>query len=234
MIEIMIEEYVDRLKGKLYMDQDPRLVLFIETALSLLERMLQTPTVVGYESMKQDVHTFSVHLLEAKDLLIQGEQISPMRADVRDLIVQIKKGILAFLRFFEIHGSEEYKAFRAAKVEVDEFLTDPRVTEFMKRSLGCVEYLLRLPDTNAIQTQLHDLHASLVNQQNMLKYNPERAYEESFATSVEATTNGLAKIAWQLPDFATSEVYKQFCETALQAGFFLVGLPSVPQSELEV
>src|SRR6266581_3231193 len=142
------------------MDQDPRLVHFIETALSLLERMQQTPTVVGYESMKQDVHTFSVHLLEAKDLLIQGEHISPMRADVRDLIVQIKKGILAFLRFFEIHGSEEYKAFRAAKVEVDAFLTDPRVTEFMKRSLGCVEYLLRLPDTNAIQTQLHDLHAS--------------------------------------------------------------------------
>jgi hypothetical protein len=213
------------------MDQDPRLLHFIEAALSLLERMQQPPTS-GYESILAIVHTLSVQLLEAKEILIQGEHISP-RADVRDLIVQIKKGILALLRFFEVHGSEEYQAFCAAKVEVDAFLTDPRVTEFMKRSLGCVELLQRLPDTNAIQTQLHDLRDSLINEQNMLKYNPERAYENLFSTSVEATTNSLASIADLLPDFAVSKVYRAFREVAFQVELFLAGQPFVQEIERE-
>jgi hypothetical protein len=67
----------------------------------------------------------------------------------------------------------------------------------------------------------------------MLKYNPERAYEESFATSVEATTNGLALIAGLLPDFAKSDVYGAFRLAAFQAVLFISGLPFVPQSELE-
>jgi hypothetical protein len=209
------------------MDQDPRLFNFISAALALLECMAHAQ---GDESKKPGIQTLSVHLLEAKDLLIQGEQISPMRADVRDLIVQIKRGILEFLRFFEIHSSDEYKAFIAAKKQIDEFLTEPRAIEFIDRAMECIEYLLHLPDANSIQMQLHDLQYSLLKD----KYKPERAYEESFATSVEATTNGLAKIAWQLPDFAASDAYGAFREAALHAGFFLVGLPFVPQSELEV
>jgi hypothetical protein len=215
------------------MDQDPRLVAFIEKALLLLERMQQTPTS-GYESMKQNVQTFSTHLTEAKKLLIQGEHIGPMRADVRDLIVEIKRGILELLRFFDnIQRSEEYKAFIVAKRHIDEFLTDPRVTAFMQKALECIEYIQHLPDTNAIQPQLHDLHDSLVNQQNTLKYHPERTYEESFATSVEVTTNGLARIAGLLPDFAASNVYGAFRPAAFQTGLFILGLPSIPQSQLE-
>lgn len=213
------------------MDQDPRLGEFIEKALSLLERMQQTPTS-GYESMKQNVQTFSTHVTEAKKLLIQGEHIGPMRADVRDLIVEIKRGILVLLRFFDnIQRSEEYKAFIVAKRQIDEFLTDPRVAEFTKKALECLELLQHLPDTNAIQPQLHDLHMSVVNQQNTLKYHPECAYEESFASSVEATTNGIARIAGLLPDFATSDVYSIFRTGAFQAGLFLAGLPFVPQSQ---
>lgn len=208
------------------MDQDPRLFNFISAALALLECMAHAQ---GDESKKPGVQTLSVHLLEAKDLLIQGEQISPMRADVRDLIVQIKKGILAFLRFFDnVHGSEEYKAFIVAKQQIDEFLTDPRVIEFIQKALECLEYIQHLPDTHSIQTQLHELRDALINQQNILKYRPESAYEGSFAPSIEKTTNGLARIAGLLPDFATSTIYKSFCEAAFQAGLFLAGLSSVP------
>src|SRR6266498_1288155 len=123
------------------MDQDPRLLHFIETALSLLECMQQTPSF-GYESMKASVRTLSVHLLEAKNLLIQEQRagpVFPMRADVRGLVVQIKRGILEFLRFFEVHSSEEYQAFIAAKKQIDEFLTDPRVSEFSQKGLECIE-----------------------------------------------------------------------------------------------
>lgn len=214
------------------MDQDPRLLHFIETALSLLECMQQTPSS-SYESMKLGVQTFSTHLTEAKNLLIQGEHIVPMRADVRDLIVSTKKGILAFLRFFDVYGSEEYKAFIAAKKHIDEFLTDPRAIEFMQRALECIELLQHLPDANSIQMQLHDLRDSLLNQQNTLKYNPERAYEEHFVSVVEGTTNGFARFAGLLPDFAASDAYRTFCPAAFQVGLFLVGLPSVPRSELE-
>jgi hypothetical protein len=207
------------------MDQDPRLLHFIEATLALLERMQHTP---GDESKKPGVHTFSVYLLEAKNLLI-GEQAGPMvpmRKDVRDLVIQIKRGILEFLRFFEIHSSDEYKAFIAAKKQIDEFLTEPRAIEFINRAMECIEYLLHLPDANSIQMQLHDLRYSLLNH----KYKPERAYEEHFVSVVEGTTNDFARFAGLLPDFAASDAYKAFCPTAFQVGLFLAGLPSVPQS----
>lgn len=213
------------------MDQDPRLLNFIEKALAVLELMQHTQ---GDESKKPGVQTFSTHLTEAKNLLIQGEQIVPMRADVRDLIVSTKKGILEFLRFFDVYGSEEYKAFIVAKKQIDEFLTDPRVTEFMQKALKCIEYLQHLPDANSIQTQLRELHGSLLNEGNMLKYNPESAYGElHFVSIAEGTTNGFARFAGLLPDFAASDAYRAFCPAAFQVGLFLVGLPSVPQNELE-
>lgn len=183
--------------------------------------------------MKLSVQTFSTHLTEAKNLLIQGEQVVPMRADVRDLIASTKKGILEFLRFFEVGGSEEYKAFIVAKQHIDEFLTDPRVTEFMQKGLECLEWLQHLPDAHSIQTQLRELHSSLQNERNRLKYNPEIAYGEHFASLAQEIANGFAQFAGLLPDFETSDVYGAFCPAAFQVGLFLVGLPSVPQSELE-
>jgi hypothetical protein len=107
------------------------------------------------------------------------------------------------------------------------------VTEFIKKGLEGIDYLQHLPDTQAIQTQLRDLRDSFVTQQNILKYHPERAYEESFAASIEAITNDLAQIAGLLPDFATSQMYQSFCEAAFQAGLVLAGLPFVPQRQLE-
>src|SRR5579875_3311464 len=89
------------------MDQEHRLFHFIETTLALLERMQHTPTA-DYPSMKQNIHTFSLRVMEAKELLIQEALIDPMRDDVRDLIVSLKKGILEFMRFFDVQSSEEY------------------------------------------------------------------------------------------------------------------------------
>jgi hypothetical protein len=97
----------------------------------------------------------------------------------------------------------------------------------------CIEYIQHLSEANAISMQLHDLHISLVDQQNTLKYTPESAYEDHFVSAVEATTNGLSRIAGLLPDFATSDVYEAFRKAAFQAGLFISGLPFVPQSELE-
>jgi len=195
--------------------------------------MQQTPS---YESMKPHVRTLSVHLLKAKNLLIQEQRagpVLPMRPDVRDLIVQIKRGILEFLRFFEVHGSDEYKAFIVAKQRIDEFLIDPRVSEFSQKGLECLELLQHLPEANSIQTQLGEIHDSLVNVRNILTYNPESAYEEPFASLAQRITNGFARCADLLPDFAASDAYKAFCPAAFQVELFLAGLPSIPQSKLE-
>ncbi len=194
--------------------------------------MQHTPTA-DYPSMKQNIHTFSLRVMEAKELLIQEALIDPMRDDVRDLIVSLKKGILEFMRFFDVQSSEEYNAFIAAKQQVDAFLTDPRVDTFHKAGLECIQHLQHLPDTSAISGQLHELHTSLARAQTLVKYHPEDAYGEEFASLVVGVTNGLARIAGLLPDFAASNVYGTFRTGAFQAGLFIAGLPFVSQSELE-